>query len=257
MRTARVVTQRNSRSLRHPAPATLILAAHGSADPRSAEVAKALAGRIRRLRPQLEVHAAFLEQSAPHVADVLADVARRQRPAVVVPMLLASAYHARVDLPAAIASSGAVVRQADVLGEDPALVTLLGRRLAEAGATADQRDLGVIVVAVGSSDEHANAHTATLEPALTARTRWAGVEVAFATGPHPTVAEAALRLRQSGARRLIVAPWFLAPGRITDRVAKSAAALGIPMAQPLGSHNLVAATLLDRFDETQSALIAA
>ena len=153
MRTARVVTQRNPRSLRHPPPATLILAAHGSADPRSAEVAKALAGRIRRLRPALEVHAAFLEQSAPHVADVLADVARRQHPAVVVPMLLASAYHARVDLPAAIASSGAVVRQADVLGEDPALVTLLGQRLAEAGATADQRDLGVIVVAVGSSDE--------------------------------------------------------------------------------------------------------
>jgi sirohydrochlorin ferrochelatase len=253
MRAARVVTQLNPRSLRHPPPATLILAAHGS----SAEVAKALAGRIRRLRPPLEVHAAFLEQSAPHVADVLADVARRQHPAVVVPMLLASAYHARVDLPAAIASSGAVVRQADVLGEDPALVTLLGQRLAEAGATADQRDLGVIVVAVGSSDERANAHTAMLAAALTARTRWAGVEVAFATGPHPTVAEAAVRLRHRGARRLIVAPWFLAPGRITDRVAKSAAALGIRMAQPLGSHNLVAATLLDRFDETQSALIAA
>jgi sirohydrochlorin ferrochelatase len=257
MRAARVVTQLSPRSLRSAPPATLLLAAHGSADPRSAEVAKALVGRIRRLRPRLEVHAAFLEQSAPHVADVLSVLAKRRQPAVVVPMLLASAYHARIDLPEAIASSGAVVRQAEVLGEDPALITLLGQRLAEAGATADQRELGVIVVAVGSSDEQANADTTMLAPALTARTRWAGVEVAFATGPHPSVAEAALRLRQRGARRLIVAPWFLAPGRITDRVAKSAAALGIPMAQPLGSHNLVAATLLDRFDETQSALVAA
>lgn len=256
MRPARVVTRYPPQAGVPAAPA-LILAAHGSADPRSADVAQALAGRIRRLRPALEVHAAFLEQSGPHVADVLSDVALRRHPAVVVPMLLASAYHARIDLPAAIEQSGAMVQQADVLGEDPALVTLLGQRLAEAGASADQRDLGVIVVAVGSSNQQANAGTATLAPALTARTRWAGVEVAFATGPHPTVAEAAVRLRRSGARRLIVAPWFLAPGRITDRVAKSAAALSISMAEPLGSHNLVAATLLDRFDETRFAQLAA
>jgi sirohydrochlorin ferrochelatase len=205
----------------------------------------------------LDVRAAFLETSEPFVGDVLSDVARTRRSATVVPMLLSSAYHARVDLPGVIAQSGAAVRQADVLGEDPALVTLLGRRLAELGASPDQRDLGVIVVAVGSSDENANTRTATLAPALAARTRWAGIEVAFATGPHPTVAEAATRLRERGATRLVVAPWFLAQGRITDRVAESAAELGIAMAQPLGSHNLVAATLLDRFDETRTATLAA
>jgi sirohydrochlorin ferrochelatase len=250
MRVARVVT----RAATGPA---LILAAHGSADPRSAQVAQALAGRIRRLRPHLEVHAAFLERSEPRVADVLRGVSTRRHHAVVVPMLLASAYHARIDLPAAIGAAGAVVRQADVLGEDPALVSLLGRRLAEAGVSAAQRELGVIVVAVGSSDPEANARTASLAPALAARAQWAGVEVAFATGPHPTVAEAAARLRRHGARRLIVAPWFLAPGRITDRVAQAAAALDISMAEPLGSHNLVAATLLDRFDETQATTLAA
>jgi len=50
---------------------------------------------------------------------------------------------------------------------------------------------------------------------------------------------------------------FIAPGVITDRVAKSAATLGISMTAPLGSHNLVAATLLDRFDETLSVRAAA
>lgn len=235
----------------------LILAAHGSADPRSAAVAEALAGRIRRLRPWLEVHAAFLEQSAPYLGDVLSDVARRRGTAVVVPMLLASAYHDRVDLPAVIGASGAAVLKAEVLGADPALLTLLGQRLAEAGASPDQRDLGVIVMAVGSSNAAANAWTAKVAPALAARTTWAGAEVAFATGPHPTLADTAARLRRQGARRLIVAPWFLAHGRITDRVAESAAALGIPMAEPLGAHNLVAATLMDRFDEMRSARIAA
>jgi sirohydrochlorin ferrochelatase len=235
----------------------LILAAHGSADPRSAAVAHALAGRIRRLRPRLDVHAAFLEQSLPFVGDVLADVERQQDSAVVVPMLLADAFHARVDLPAVIDASGATASQADVLGEDPALVTVLGQRLAEVGATADQRDLGVVVVAVGSSNEAANARTSTVAHALEARSRWAGVEMAFATGPHPTVEEAVERLRRRRARRLVIAPWFLAHGRITDRVAETAATLGIPMANTLGAHNLVAAALLDRFDEAQSNAVAA
>lgn len=243
-------------SLRSGAP-TVILTAHGSADPRSAEVAHALAGRMRRLRPWLDVRAAFLEQCGPNLGDVLLDVGRRGGRTVVVPMLLAAAYHARVDIPAVIAASEATVEEADVLGQDPALITVLGQRLTEAGASSDDRHLGVIVVAVGSSSDAANAATATVGAALAARTEWAGVEVAFATGPRPTVAEAAQRLRDRGARRLVVAPWFLAHGRITDRVARSAAALGVPMTEPLGAHNLVAATLLDRFDETRQARAAA
>ncbi|MBV9516157.1 MAG: sirohydrochlorin chelatase, partial [Mycobacteriaceae bacterium] len=55
-------------------------------------------------------------------------------------------------------------------------------------------------------------------------------------------------LRAMGARRLVIAPWFLAHGRITDRVASFAAGQAIPMSQPLGSHRLVAATVLARFD---------
>ncbi|UNB54948.1 sirohydrochlorin chelatase [Mycolicibacterium sp. YH-1] len=235
----------------------LILAAHGSADPRSATVTHALAGRIRRLRPWLAVRAAFLDHSEPSLTDVLADIAERDHSAVVVPMLLASAYHARVDIPAMIEASGAAVRQADVLGEDPALLAVLGQRLAEHGVSPGDRDLGVIVVAVGSSSDAANARTATVGPALGSGTSWAGVEVAFATGPHSDLTEAADRLRRRGARRIVVAPWFLAHGLITDRVAKSVATVGASMTAPLGSHNLVAAALLDRFDETQSAYVAA
>ena len=235
----------------------LILAAHGSADPRSATVTHALAGRIRRLRPWLDVRAAFLDHSEPNLSDVLADVAACGESAVVVPMLLASAYHARVDIPAMIEASGAAVHQADVLGEDPALITVLGQRLAEHGVSPGDRDLGVIVVAVGSSSDAANARTATVAPTLGLGTNWAGAEVAFATGPHSNLPEVADRLRRRGARRIVVAPWFLAHGRITDRVAASVATVGGSMTAPLGAHNLVAAALLDRFDETQTTYVAA
>ena len=224
---------------------TLVLTAHGSADPRSAAVTHAVAGRIRRLRPWLDVRPAFLEHNTPNLRDVLVDV---PGDGVVVPFLLADAYHARADIPAMIDESGAALEQAGVLGEDPALLSVLRQRLTENGVSPDDDGLGVLVVAVGSSSEAANARTSTVARALRAGTRWAGAEVAFATGPHPGIAAAAAQLSANGADRLVIAPWFLAHGQITDRVANFAAAQGISMAEPLGSHNLVAATVLDRFD---------
>ena len=232
---------------------TLVLTAHGSADPRSAAVTHAVAGRIRRLRPWLEVRPAFLEQNGPSLRDTLTGLAG----GVVVPFLLADAYHARTDIPAVIGESGAAVEQAAVLGEDPALLTVLRQRLAEAGVSPDDDGLGVLVVAVGSSDEAANARTATVAQTLRRGTRWRATQTAFATGPHPGVADAAARLRAAGAERLIIAPWVLAHGRITDRVTAYAAATGIAMAEPLGSHNLVAATVLDRFDAVTAMHAAA
>jgi sirohydrochlorin ferrochelatase len=233
---------------------TLVLTAHGSADPRAGATTHAIAEQIRRLRPWLDVRSAFCEQNAPNLRDVLSDLTGD---AVVTPLLLASAYHARIDIPAMIADAGGTARQADVLGEDERLLRVMRERLAALGVSRLDGELGVIVVAVGSSHAAANACTSRLADRLTLETRWAGAEVAFATRPHPTIAEAAERLRASGATRFVIAPWFLAHGRITDRVANHARAHGIPMAQPLGAHPLVATTVLDRFDGAVTARAAA
>ncbi|BBZ67893.1 sirohydrochlorin chelatase [Mycolicibacterium insubricum] len=234
---------------------TLILTAHGSADPRAATVTHAVAGRIRRLRPDLAVRVAFCEKHGPNLAEVLSGL---DGPAVVTPLLLADAYHARVDIPAMIAASGATgVRQAPVLGADPALLAVFRQRLTETGVSRHDGDVGVIVAAVGSSDPAANAVTARVAATLGAGTHWAGATLGLATRPHPSLADAALRLRAAGATRLVIAPWFLAPGVITDRVAEYARAHQIPMTEPLGSHNLVAATVLDRYEMTVSGTLAA
>ena len=230
---------------------TLVLAAHGSADPRSAANARAVANQIRFMRPGLGVRVAFCELSTPRLVDVL-------RPgAVVTPLLLADAYHARIDIPRQITSCGVAVRQADVLGEDTRLVSVLHQRLAELGVSTLDSELGVLVVAIGSTHTAANARTARVANMLKAGTRWAGATTAFATGPGPSVATAAARLRRHGASRVMIAPWFLASGRLTDRVASYAAAEGIPMAAPLGAHRLVVETVLDRFDEALAERIAA
>jgi sirohydrochlorin ferrochelatase len=240
-----------------PLAPKLVLTAHGSADPRSAANARAVAGLVTRMRPGLDVRLAFCELNAPNLVDVLDGLSgRRGAPqTVVTPLLLANAYHARVDIPRQIASCATPerVRQAPVLGEDDRLVTVARQRVAELGVSRLDDTLGVLVVAIGSSDPAANARTARVAPRLAAGTRWAGVTTAFATHPEPSLTEAANQLRRRGARRVVIAPWFLAPGRLPDRVRTFADGAGIEMAAPLGAHRLVAKTVLDRFDQALKA----
>jgi sirohydrochlorin ferrochelatase len=233
---------------------SMVLTAHGSADPRSSVTTRAVADQIRRLRPGLDVRVAFCEKSTPNLLDVLTGL---DGPAVVTPLLLASAYHARVDIPAMIAQAEVDVLQADALGEDPRLVQVLRHRLDEVTNDADQSDTGVLVVAVGSSHTDANTGTATVADALARGSRWAGVRVAYATGPAPSIDEGIAELRQLGAARIAAAPWFISAGRITDRVAAITSEAGIAMAEPLGAHRLVAVAVLDRFDEAVAKRLAA
>ncbi|HEY1842220.1 MAG TPA: sirohydrochlorin chelatase [Mycobacterium sp.] len=238
MRVARVVT-------------TLVLTAHGSADPRSATNARAVANQIRFMRPGLRVRVAFCDLNSPRLPDVLTPGA------VVTPFLLADAYHARIDIPRQIAECDVAARQADVLGEDDRLVTVLHERLAELGVSKRDPQLGVLVVAIGSTHAAANARTARVADKLIASTQWACATTGFATGRGPSPAEGVNQLRRKGARHVVIAPWFLAPGRLTDRVLEYAAAEGIPMAVPLGGHRLVVETVLDRFDAAVAERIAA
>lgn len=231
----------------------LILTAHGSADPRSAANAREVARTVAVSRRDVDVKVAFCEQNSPNLRDVLAG---SPADSVVVPLLLADAYHARIDIPEMIAAVNPAVRQADVLGEDDRLVHVLSQRLTHSGVSRLDAGVGVVVTAVGSSSAAANARTAAVATGLVAGTHWQAT-TAFATGPQANLAAAAEQLRDQGATRLVIAPWFLAHGTITDRVAEFAAAQRIPMAQPLGSHRLVAETVLDRFDAVAAVRHAA
>ena len=182
MRVTRVVT-------------SLVLTAHGSADPRSAANARAVAGLVARMRPNLDVRLAFLDHCSPSLVEALAGSSGE---AVVAPLLLANAYHARVDIPRQIASCTVAERvwRAPVLGEDDRLVSVLRRRVAEVGVSRLDETLGVLVVAIGTSDPAVNARTARVAPKLLQHTGWAGATTAFATQPERSLAEGIGRLRR-------------------------------------------------------------
>ncbi|EUA33294.1 putative secreted protein [Mycobacterium xenopi 4042] len=75
------------------------------------------------------------------------------------------------------------VRQADVLGQDERLLAVLRERLSDAGVSPLDSEVGVLVVAIGSSCVDANARTSSVAPRLAAGTCWAGAATAFATRP--------------------------------------------------------------------------
>jgi sirohydrochlorin ferrochelatase len=233
----------------------LIAVAHGSRDPRSAATVMELLDVVRALRPDLDVRAAFLDLSAPRLGDVLRSVhAEGHRDAVVVPLLLGKAFHARVDVPGAVAE---VQRQfprlsvtiGDVLGPDPWLESAALRRLTAAGVRSGDRSLGVVLAGAGSSHAPATAAVAAIAARWAARSGWAGVEPAFASATLPDVATAVARLRAQGARRIAVASWFLAPGLLPDRITAGMLALAPDalIAAPLGADPEVAELVLHRY----------
>lgn len=189
-----------------------MVVAHGSRDPRSAAT-------IRALTADLDAHVSFLDLSEPLLTDVLRSLrAQGHRSAVVVPLLLGRAYHARVDLPALVSSvPGLSVRIADVLGPDPSLQRIALGRLSEAGADLSDPELGVVLAAVGSSHRPANDAVAEIARRWSARFPFRAT-AAFASATKPDIPAAMAKLRAHGARRFAVASWFLAPGLLPDRI---------------------------------------
>lgn len=235
---------------------TLIAVAHGSRDPRSGETVAAVVDGIRLRRPDLDVRVAYLDLTEPSVDDVLDRAAQDGvRSAVLVPLLLGTAFHARVDLPglidaARIRHPHLTLTQADVLGDDRRLVDVLRIRIVEAGVRIDDPNVGIAVAAVGSSHAPANQLTCALAERVLRGTRWTSAVTCFATSCDPRPEEAVARLESSGASTIVLAPWFLAPGLLTDRVS---AALGerpsVVTARVLGNHPLVADVVSSRYDE--------
>jgi uroporphyrin-III C-methyltransferase/precorrin-2 dehydrogenase/sirohydrochlorin ferrochelatase len=221
----------------------LVLAAHGSPDPRHAQTVEAV---VEALRGQgRDARVGWLGHGAPLLPD---GVAAAGPGAVVVPFLLAPAFHARVDVPA----GAGVASVSDVLVPDrapePRVLDALVDRLTETGSA---RSDGVVLAAVGSRDP---AHAAVVEGVAAALSARLGMPVraAYATAA-PGVTDAVRALREAGVTGpLAVASLFLAPGRLHDLVAAEARASGVrAVAEPLGAHPKIVDLVAARADSAR------
>ncbi|MFB0617310.1 sirohydrochlorin chelatase [Streptomyces sp. AGS-58] len=240
---------------RRPAPPALVLVAHGSRDPRALTTVRALAERVRALRPGLAVHLGHLELNAPLLPETLAALGDTPAgPVVLVPLLLGRGYHVRQDIPAMAAAAPVRARVAAPLGPHPLLARTLHDRLTEAGwpAAMDgaaRRTSAVILAAAGSRDPDSAADTRGTARLLADRL---GVPVlpAYASAAAPTVPAALRALAARGRHRVAVASYFTAPGRFATQCADRAPWLA---SAPLGAHEAMARLVLHRYDQAHAS----
>lgn len=228
----------------------LVAVAHGTRDAAGRKVVADLLDDVRRGMPGVDVITAWLELVNPGLHEVMAGM---EQPAVVVPLLLSTGYHVSIDVPSAATLSGAAVHVAAPLGPDRNLARAMTARLRAAGALPGD---GVVLAAAGSTDP---AGLADVEQAAAfLRSEW-GPQVTFAylSAAGPDVPAAVEHLRQTGARRVCVAPYLLAPGRFSRRVMDLAAATGATTVAPvLGGHRLVTDLVVLRYQQGLRALAA-
>ena len=239
----------------------LLLAAHGTTDPVGVDAFAALTERVGQLAAAdgTRVAGGFIELSEPPLREAVAGLASASPgPIVAVPLMLSAAGHAKGDIPAALARErtrhpGLSWTYARPLGPHPALLELLADRIA---AVSGPDAPAVLLVGRGSTDPDANA-----DVVKTARLLWEGrdyplAETAFVSLARPDVAQGLERCRLLGARRIVVARYFLFPGVLPDRVAEQAAAyaaahpeLDIRYTDVLGDCDEIAALVYERYHE--------
>jgi sirohydrochlorin cobaltochelatase len=245
----------------------LLLVGHGT---RSEEGVAEFGRLVSRLRARADgqlpaVAGGYIELSSPSVAEAVTAMTL-ERPGqgldvVAVPLVLTAAGHGKGDVPAALARErerhpGLRFRYGRALGPHPVLQDLLADRVDAALGAAPRAGTYVVLTGRGSTDPDANA-----EVAKVARLLWEGrgydeVGLSFVSLAAPDVPAALDRARRLGARRIVVAPYFLFPGVLPDRVAAQAA--GFAAAHPetdvrvaglIGDCDQLAGLVLDRYHE--------
>jgi sirohydrochlorin ferrochelatase len=148
-----------------------------------------------------------------------------------------------VDIAGAVAEADGAVA-ARPLGPDPRLVAVLHDRLLAAGADPKDPLTAVVLAAAGSSDPRSVTDVESTADLL--QRSWAGaVTTGYGSAAQPTVADAVAAARRSGAERVVVASYLLAPGHFHDKLAAAGADV---VTAPLLPDERIAAVLLDRYD---------
>lgn len=211
-----------------PAGLHLVACGHGTRSAVGRRTVDALV-RVLDRKVRQKVHGASVDVQRPEVGEVVAGLPF-DRHGVLVPLLLSTGFHTRVDLRNAAArfGEGASGRPtsgeprmhvARPLGPSPMLARLQARRLDEAGwRPGDGIVMGVVGSSVAEGTQDAQLQRKHLE-ALLGTT----VHVGFGTAARPTIAEAVKNCRREGSSRVFVSSYILAPGTFQDRLRQAEA----------------------------------
>jgi precorrin isomerase/sirohydrochlorin ferrochelatase len=267
----------------------LMLVGHGTRSAGGVAEFLRFTERVRRLSAgQLPaVDGGFIELSSPSVTEAVGRMpVESYGDMVAVPLVLTAAGHGKGDIPASLARErhlhpGLRWRYGRPLGPHPVLLELIEKRIdaaledaasdgtasdgtASDGTASDgtaravdpRATTYVLVAGRGSTDPDANAEVAKVARLLWEGRGYAGAEFCFISLAEPSVPAALDKIGRLGARRVIVAPYFLFPGVLPDRVAAQAREfaatrpeLDVRVAGLIGDSDELAGLVFERYEE--------
>lgn len=216
---------------------TLILVGHGTRLPRGRRALGLLAASVRR-QWDGPVRLCFVDVQPPTPLRVLDDLgeaasatpedaAGTGESTVVVPGLLSTGFHVKVDIPQAIAESGQPVMVAPPLGPSEELAAVLADIVR--AATGGHDPAAAVLAATGSSDPEAAADVRRQARLLSESLGGAPVSVGFASAGDPALGAALADAPPDS----VVISYLLAPGFFADRIAAAAQDRGLICTPPL------------------------
>lgn len=228
-----------------PTTPTLIACSHGTRSAEGRATVSALLDLLSQELPETRIVQTFVDVEEPEVTDVVARVAP-DGPAVVVPLLLSTGHHTKVDIGGACARYPQLIAAA-ALGPHPLLVRALLNRLDElpGGTAGFLPGDHVVLAAAGSTDPEAALAVERLR-ALLQEEIPAPISVGYGAGASPRLPEAVAAARATGARRVIAASYVLAPGHFATLVQRAGADA---VSAPLGTDPAVVSLIAERYRE--------
>ena len=243
----------------------MLVVGHGSRDADGLEEFWALADTIRTSAGELSTGFGFIELASPSVDEAIDDLISRGATEIVsVPLVLLAAGHLKNDGPAALARARARhpavhFHLARDLGIDPCVLEVVTDRIRDAAGDADPAKLGVALIGRGSSDPDACADLWKVSRLLADGRGLGTVEPGFVSVATPGIAETLERLRLLGAATAVLAPFFLFPGVLLNRIYAEAAdwaqdhpEIDVRGASHLGPDSRLARLVLERYREARA-----
>lgn len=242
----------------------LLIVGHGTRSAAGVAEFNAFMGRLER-RPGVPYHASaggFIELSRPPVTEAVAAlVGQGHDKLIALPLVLVAAGHGKGDIPASL------VRERErypcmtysygrPLGPHPKLFEALEQRIDQALGDNDRAETHLLLVGRGSTDPDANAEIAKVARLLWEGRGYASVEPAFVSLADPGVPAGLAKLRQLGAKQIVVVQYFLFPGILPDRIVTQTDAfaldhpdLNIEVAEVIGNCEELADVVIERYLE--------
>lgn len=225
---------------------TLIACSHGTSSEIGRAAIRSIVDDVRALLPEIRVVEAFVDVQEPAIDDVVA-AETADGTAVVVPLLLSTGYHTRVDIARAVAASRGRATATVALGPHPLLVDILADRL----DVIDRQPTDAVVLAAAGSSEPQSADDVRATATMLGERLGAEVVAAFAASALPALDTAVTAARSAGAAHVVAASYVLAPGHFAGVIERC----GVDAATAtLAPDPRLAQIVVDRFIAARAAL---